>query len=208
MALKFNLDSLEGLDESIAKLYKKKSDGKFQLAVEGLPPPEDTAGLKAAATWKARSHEATYHLSPEQLEILKLARGAASAAMSQVRKSGIQFDRDFKLGIVDVLEKQGWRCALTGIAFNSKKTSLGAGGRDYSPSPDRIKPDKGYVKENVQWFLWASIEQKGVCQMSTLCVYFLHSEAILRLIKMKKNNERPINCAEIHDKDENIPIRQ
>ena len=128
MALKFNLDSLEGLDESIAKLYKKKSDGKFQLAVEGLPPPEDTAGLKAAATWKARSHEATYHLSPEQLEILKLARGAASAAMSQVRKSGIQFDRDFNLGIVDVLEKQGWRCALTGIAFNSEKTSLGAGG--------------------------------------------------------------------------------
>jgi len=121
MALKFNLDSLEGLNESIAKLYKKKSDGKFQLAVEGLPPPEDTAGLKAAATWKARSHEATYHLSPEQLEILKLARGAASAAMSRVRKSGIQFDRDFKLGIVDVLEKQGWRCALTGIAFNSKK---------------------------------------------------------------------------------------
>ena len=161
MALKFNLDSLEGLNESIAKLYKKKSDGKFQLAVEGLPPPEDTAGLKAAVNRKARSHEATYHLSPEQLEILKLARGAASAAMSRARKSGIQFDRDFNLGIVDVLEKQGWRCALTGIAFNSEKTSLGAGERDYSPSPDRIKPDKGYVKEKVQWVLWAVNRAKG-----------------------------------------------
>lgn len=44
--LKFILDSLEGLEESQAALYKKGEDGKFHLQVDGLPEPEDVSGLK------------------------------------------------------------------------------------------------------------------------------------------------------------------
>ena len=34
MALKFNLDSLEGLDESIAKLYEKNRTANFNLRLK------------------------------------------------------------------------------------------------------------------------------------------------------------------------------
>lgn len=47
--LKFQLDSLDGLDDSVKSLYQEK-DGKFQLAVEGMPDSqdEDISGLKSA----------------------------------------------------------------------------------------------------------------------------------------------------------------
>ena len=46
MTLKFQLDSLEGVEESIQGLYVEK-DGKFVLGIEGLPQQEDVTGLKA-----------------------------------------------------------------------------------------------------------------------------------------------------------------
>lgn len=46
MTLKFQLDSLEGVDESIQALYVEK-DGKFVLGIEGLPQAEDVSGLKS-----------------------------------------------------------------------------------------------------------------------------------------------------------------
>ena len=46
MTLKFQLDSLDGVDESIQALYVEK-DGKFVLGIEGLPQPEDVSGLKS-----------------------------------------------------------------------------------------------------------------------------------------------------------------
>jgi hypothetical protein len=44
--LKFQLDSLDGVDEPVRALYTEK-DGKFVLGIEGLPQPEDVSGLKA-----------------------------------------------------------------------------------------------------------------------------------------------------------------
>lgn len=46
MTLKYQLDSLDGLDDAVRALYTEK-DGKFVLAVDGLPPQEDVSGLKA-----------------------------------------------------------------------------------------------------------------------------------------------------------------
>lgn len=46
MTLKFQLDSLEGVDEAIQSLYVEK-DGKFVLGIDGLPQQEDVTGLKA-----------------------------------------------------------------------------------------------------------------------------------------------------------------
>lgn len=43
--LKFQLDSLEGLEPAVAAMYEEK-DGKFVLKVEGIPQPEDTTGLR------------------------------------------------------------------------------------------------------------------------------------------------------------------
>lgn len=44
--LKFQVETLDGLDESIQKMYTEK-DGKFTLAIDGLPKQEDVSGLKA-----------------------------------------------------------------------------------------------------------------------------------------------------------------
>lgn len=44
--LKFQLDTLEGVDEVVRALYTEK-DGKFVLGIEGLPQQEDVTGLKA-----------------------------------------------------------------------------------------------------------------------------------------------------------------
>ncbi|KTB67016.1 MULTISPECIES: hypothetical protein [Pseudomonas] len=44
--LKFQLDTLEGVDEAVRALYTEK-DGKFVLGIEGLPKPEDVSGLKS-----------------------------------------------------------------------------------------------------------------------------------------------------------------
>ncbi|WP_430444823.1 MAG: hypothetical protein ACQZ2J_27505 [Pseudomonas piscis] len=44
--LKFQLDTLEGVDESVRAFYTEK-DGKYVLGIEGLPQPEDVTGLKS-----------------------------------------------------------------------------------------------------------------------------------------------------------------
>lgn len=74
--LKFQLDTLEGVDESVRALYTEK-DGKFVLGIEGLPQQEDVSGLKAkvdellgekkAAEKKAREAEEAARLEREEL---------------------------------------------------------------------------------------------------------------------------------------------
>jgi hypothetical protein len=76
MTLKFQLDTLEGVDDSVKALYVEK-DGKFVLGIEGLPQPEDVSGLKSkveellsekkAAEKKAREAEETARLEREEL---------------------------------------------------------------------------------------------------------------------------------------------
>lgn len=44
--LKFQLDTLEGVDESVRAFYTEK-EGKYVLGIEGLPQPEDVSGLKS-----------------------------------------------------------------------------------------------------------------------------------------------------------------
>ena len=43
--LKYELEDLTEVDEAVHSLYTEK-DGKYILAIEGLPEPEDTSGLK------------------------------------------------------------------------------------------------------------------------------------------------------------------
>ena len=74
--LKFQLDSLDGVDEAVRALYTEK-DGKFVLGIEGLPQQEDVSGLKAkvdellgekkAAEKKAREAEEAARLEREEL---------------------------------------------------------------------------------------------------------------------------------------------
>jgi hypothetical protein len=76
MGLKYLLDTLDGVDDSVKTLYVEK-DGKYVLGIEGLPQPEDVSGLKSKveellgekklAEKKAREAEEAARLEREEL---------------------------------------------------------------------------------------------------------------------------------------------
>jgi hypothetical protein len=81
MTLKFQVDSLEGVDESVKTLYVEK-DGKYVLGIEGLPQPEDVTGLKTQmATLLSEAKEAK-RLKKEAEDLAQAEREEAA------RKSG------------------------------------------------------------------------------------------------------------------------
>ncbi|MBG6289524.1 hypothetical protein I5I61_18890 [Pseudomonas nitroreducens] len=86
--LKFQLDSLEGLDESQHALYTEK-DGKFFLNIEGLPQQEDVSGLKNKVN----------ELLAEKKAAEKKAQEAADAARREAEEAAR------KSGNVEALEK-------------------------------------------------------------------------------------------------------
>lgn len=81
MALKYQLDSLEGLDDSVKSLYTQK-DGKYVLGIEGLPDTGELDGLKKKVD----------ELLSEKKDAAKKAKeaeeAAARAAEEAARKTG------------------------------------------------------------------------------------------------------------------------
>ncbi|MBV7478209.1 hypothetical protein [Pseudomonas sp. PDM31] len=88
MGLKYLLDTLEGVDDTVRALYTEK-DGKFVLGIEGLPQPEDVSGLKSKVQ--------------ELLDEKKAADKARKDAEEQARLDREEAAR--KSGNVEELEK-------------------------------------------------------------------------------------------------------
>lgn len=83
MGLQYQVDSLEGLDDSIKALYTEK-DGKYVLGVDGLPAPqnEDVAGLKA------KNEELLREKKEEQAKAKKADEERLKAAEDAAKASG------------------------------------------------------------------------------------------------------------------------
>ena len=82
MALKFEIDTLEGLDESVKKEYVKQADGKFRLDVGGLPAQtDDVAGLK-------KKVDELLNEKKEAQRIASEAAATAEAAKLEALKKG------------------------------------------------------------------------------------------------------------------------
>ncbi|MCU1752155.1 hypothetical protein [Pseudomonas sp. 6D_7.1_Bac1] len=79
--LKFQLDSLDGVDEAVRALYTEK-DGKFVLGIEGLPQPEDVSGLKAQVQTLLDEKKSEQRKRQEAEDAARLEREEAA------RKSG------------------------------------------------------------------------------------------------------------------------
>jgi hypothetical protein len=79
--LKFQLDTLEGVDEAVRVLYTEK-DGKFVLGIEGLPQQEDVSGLKAKVDELLGEKKLAEKKAREAEEAARLEREEAA------RKSG------------------------------------------------------------------------------------------------------------------------
>lgn len=101
MALKFKLDSLEGLDEATQKLYVQKGD-KFVLAVEGIQEG-DVTGLKSQVETLLGEKKAIEKKLADIEKSQKEAEEAARVAAEEAAK---------KAGDVTALEKS-WSEKLT-----------------------------------------------------------------------------------------------
>lgn len=92
MALKFVVDTLDGLSDDVKGMYQKVGD-KYQLAIEGLPKPEDVAGLKSKVDELLREKK-------EEAQRRKEAEDAAEAAKQAALDEAAK-----KSGNIEALEK-------------------------------------------------------------------------------------------------------
>lgn len=79
--LKFQIDSLDGIDDAVKGLYEKKGD-KYQLKVDGIPQGEDVAGLKA------KVDELLAEKKDAQRKTKEAEDAAKAAAEEAARKNG------------------------------------------------------------------------------------------------------------------------
>ena len=138
--LKFLLDSLDGLTEDQAKMYKKLDDGKFQLQVDGLPSQADNANLLSAlqkerkevatltsdlASWKKLG--VTPDAVTKTITDLKAERGDPTESEKLLEQATARHNE----------EKADWQKELS-AAHNSEKEAVINSGLTGGPSPSRF----------------------------------------------------------------------
>lgn len=106
MALKFEVESLEGVDENVQPLYEKGDDGKFRLSVDGIPKGDDSELEKL--------RESVAALESKNQEIL----AARSKAKKEAEKAAL--DAAKKAGDVEALEKS-WQDKVTALEQESQE---------------------------------------------------------------------------------------
>lgn len=126
-----------------------------ELARPGMPRVEPASARveSAAVRTEARIEPGCASMTLEA-RIRERAAQRARDCRARARKEGVRFDEAFVRSAGDDVERQGYRCAVTRIAFDLDTIGDGAGGSHYAPSPDRIVPALGYVPGNVRWVLW------------------------------------------------------
>lgn len=83
-------------------------------------------------------------------------RVADAKARAAARNLPYDLDREYMLAIWDGV------CALSGVPINCHKGSM------YIGSIDRVNPELGYVKGNVQWVSWQVNRAKGEYSLEDL----------------------------------------
>lgn len=80
-------------------------------------------------------------------------KGALRSAKTRALAGGVPFDLTLDL-LLDMAERQDFRCALTGIEFFAENEWTGRV-YPYTPSIDRITPGGGYVPDNIRIIVYA-----------------------------------------------------
>ena len=80
-------------------------------------------------------------------------KSALVAARRRAKAKGVPFNLDVDF-LLDLVERQEFRCALTGIEFFAQIDNA-ASIDPCTPSIDRIEPQKGYLKSNVRVIIYA-----------------------------------------------------
>lgn len=129
----------------------ERSSGRSTVRLSG-PKKQAPADGQSSPGEVSHSHE----------ERLKARAGVrAAACRARARKERVPFDESIVASAGEQIERQRYRCSVTGIPFNLDEVGEGAGGSHYAPSPDRVVPSLGYVAGNVRWVLWMVNRAKG-----------------------------------------------
>jgi hypothetical protein len=111
---------------------------------------------------------------------IKMARSARKRAMKRARKKGMEATITER-HVVAMLEKQKFKCAITGIRFDDNIPS-GSKRRPFGASLDRIDPSRGYTVDNV----------RVVCAIVNLALSDFGEEAFYKMCRAART-KRDVN---------------
>lgn len=109
-----------------------------------------------------------------------------NSARTRAKQKNVPFDIDLEY-LIELCEKQDCRCYYTGerIKFKTKILTRKEQYSDpYSPSIDRIIPEKGYIRGNIALCYWQVNQMKG---------QLMHDELIEWCKKVINNGDRAIS---------------
>lgn len=131
--------------------------------------PSSRPSTTAAPEVRAASPASTVAVSQNDDDLARVEHNVlakARSAMGRARAAGVPYDEDFDVWSLAAVREGGHRCGLSGLRFDVGYRTTGAGATHFAPSPDRIEPDRGYVRGNVRWILWALNRAKGTMDVA------------------------------------------
>lgn len=121
--LKYELENLDGVEESVKSLYEEK-DGKYVLKIEGIPQPQNDDGLRK---------KVDELLAEKKAEQQKRKEAEEQAALEHARKKGDidalekSWGEKFTARETELLnEKQSLEAQVYKLTVGSKATELAA----------------------------------------------------------------------------------
>lgn len=123
--LKFEVDTLDGVDSSIASLYDKTESGKFRLKVEGVPQGEDTSGLKKKVDELLAEKKAAAAKAKEAEELARKAAEEAARKAGDTESLDKSWTQKYNEGIAaKEAELAGLRGTLNTLLVDNVATNL------------------------------------------------------------------------------------
>ena len=151
----------EPLPPGVSAYRDRHGKTRYRFRRKGLPAQEIPCApgdprfdelCRAAAQGIARTRPLKVRaarIKAYRLEIKDRCVDAVTRAKWRAREFNIPFglDRDEVLAILD---KQDWRCAVSGIEFDLQRTNGNGRANPFGPSIDRIIPADGYRAGNIR----------------------------------------------------------
>lgn len=131
------------------RFYYRPSRDAVRIA---LPHPSDP---RFESLYEAAKAGRAERIKTERSKFYDVAKSAIDRAVYRAKRKNLQCDITAEW-ILDQIERQHFRCALTGIKFTAlRKRGDGWQKNPYAPSPDRIDNRRGYTEDNVRIVLSA-----------------------------------------------------
>lgn len=125
---------------------------------------------KEQRVWENRKESYNASMRKYRSTVKGAIHTSYQAAKGRSKKEGIPFDLDLEY-VTELFNHQGGKCALTGVDMIPKSGRM-------SPSLDKMTPELGYTRGNVQWVTWRANAIKQDLSMEEL---FQFCETVLKL---------------------------